>query len=122
MKPSGLLLAYPDLRWAKGSDGKMQFTYEQKRGARDKVYGSKCYQRVIQSLSRDIIVEHMLKINERYEVVGTVHDEIICVVPDADVEEAKAFMLSVMRVAPDWLDGCPLDAEVEASNNYGGAH
>lgn len=76
----------------------------------------------IQSLSRDIIVEHMLKIDKRYTVVGTVHDEIICVVPDAEVEEAKAFMLEVMRTAPSWLAYCPLDAEVEASDNYSGAH
>ena len=128
-KPSGLLLAYPDLRWTKDpKDGKMGYTYEQKRKSRDRVYGSKCFQRVIQSLARDIICEHMLKIDKRYLVVGTVHDEIICLVAEDEVEEAEKFMLEVMRTPPSWCDGSngqpslPLDAEVGHGDNYGGAH
>lgn len=129
MKPSGLMLTYPDLRWTKDKkDGKMGYTYEQKRKARDRTYGSKVFQRCVQSLARDIICEHMLKIDKRFMVVGTVHDEIICLVADDEVEEAKAFMLSVMRTPPSWCDGSdgglalPLDAECEASDNYSGAH
>jgi len=122
VKPSGLVLKYPDLKWTKDKDGKMGYTYEQKRKTRDRVYGSKVFQRCTQSLARDIICEHMLKIDKRYLVVGTVHDEIICVVADDEVESAKAFMLEVMRTPPSWAPDLPLDAEVEASDNYGGAH
>lgn len=122
MKPSGLLLTYPDLRWTKDpKDGKMGYTYEQKRKKRDRVYGSKCFQRCIQSLARDIICEHMLKIDKRYLVVGTVHDEIICLVAEDEVKEAEAFMLEVMRTPPSWCPGLPLDAEVASGDNYGEA-
>jgi len=122
IKPSGLVLTYPDLRWTKDpKDGKMGYTYEQKRKKRDRVYGSKVFQRCIQSLARDIICEHMLKIDRRYMVVGTVHDEIICLVAEDEVAEAEAFMLEVMRTSPAWCPGLPLDAEVASGDNYGEA-
>jgi DNA polymerase len=120
MKPSGLLLTYPDLKWTKDPvKQKEGYTYEQKRKTRDWVYGSKVYQRCIQSLARDIIAEQMLKIDKRYRVVGTLHDEIICVVPEREVEEAKDFVLSVMRTPPSWAPELPLDAEVGIGSNYG---
>jgi len=118
MKPSGLLLAYPDLQWSRDKDGKMGYTYEQKRKQRDRVYGSKVFQRATQSLARDIIGEHMLKIAKKYHVAGTVHDEIICVVPEAETEAASAYMLDVMRTPPAWAESLPLDAEVGVGDNY----
>lgn len=123
-KPGGLLLAYPDLRWTRDKDGKMGYTYEQKRKTRDRVYASKVFQRAVQSLARDIIGEHMLKIDKKYRVVGTVHDEIICLVPEAEAEAAGQYMLEVMRTPPSWaLDtdkwaALPLDAEVGIGDNY----
>lgn len=122
MKPSGLLLPYPDLAWTRGDDGKDGYTYAKQRGARDRVYGSKCMQRAVQSLARDIIAEHMAKIDKRFWVAGTVHDEIICVVADEEVEDAKQFMLEVMRTPPAWCKDLPLDAEVSVGDNYGDAH
>lgn len=97
----------------------MGYTYEQKRKSRDRVYGSKNFQRDIQSLARDIICEHMLKIDQRYLVVGTVHDEIICCVAEDEVNDAEQFMLEVMRTAPSWCPDLPLDAEVASGDNYG---
>ena len=120
VKPSGLVLTYPKLGWTKDTkDGKMGFTYEQKRKMRDRVYGSKVFQRCTQSLARDIIAEHMLKIDKQFHVVGTVHDEIICVVAEDEVLDAKDFMLEVMRTAPAWAEGLPLDAEIGVGDNYG---
>ena len=121
MKPSGLLLTYPDLGWTADKNGRMGYTYEQKRGLRDRVYGSKVFQRSTQSLARDIICANMLDIDKRFHVAGTVHDEIICVVADSEVEEAKAFMLEVMREAPAWAPDLPLDAEIGVGDNYGDA-
>jgi len=121
MKPNGLVLTYPDLRWSRDQDGKMGYTYAQRRGLRDRVYGSKVYQRCIQSLARDIMAEHILKIDKKYWVAGTVHDEVICVVADNEVEQAQEFILDVMRTPPSWAKGLPLDAEIGFSDNYGGA-
>ena len=121
IKPNGLVLTYPDLRWSKDRDGKMGYTYAQRRGQRDRVYGSKVFQRCIQSLARDIIAEHILNIDKMYWVAGTVHDEVICVVAENEVEQAQAFMIEVMRTPPSWAPGLPLDAEIGFSDTYGGA-
>ena len=88
---------------------------------RDRVYPSKVFQRCTQSLARDIIAKHLLEIDKRFHVVGTVHDEIICVVAEDEVEEAKSFMLEVMRTPPVWALDLPLDAEVGVGDNYGDA-
>lgn len=120
VKPSGLVLTYPDLRWSRDRDGKMGYSYAQRCNLRDRVYGSKVYQRCIQSLARDIIAEHMLKIDKMYWVAGTVHDEVICVVAENEIEQAQEFILEVMRTPPVWAPTLPLDAELWFSDNYGG--
>ena len=121
VKPNGLVLKYPDLRVDVDYQGRAGYTYEQKRGARDRVYGSKVMQRCTQSLARDIICEHMLAIDKKYHVVGTVHDEVVCVVAEDEVEEAKKYMLEVMCTPPWWAPDLPLGAEVGVGDNYADA-
>jgi DNA polymerase len=122
IKPNGMVLTYPDLTWGLNQKKQQEgYSYEQKRKQRDWVYGSKVYQRCIQSLARDIIGFHMLTIDKSYMVVGTVHDEIICLVAEDEVEQAQEFMLGVMRTPPDWCKGLPLDAEIGVGDNYGDA-
>jgi len=48
-----------------------------------------------------------------------VHDELIAVVPDAEVEEAKTWVLAQMTMEPSYMQGIPLDAEVGANKRYG---
>lgn len=117
IKPNGLVLGYPDLKWKD-----FAYSYAQKRGKRDKVYGSKVFQRCIQSLARDIIGLNMLQIDKKYRVVGTVHDEIICLVRKEEVEEARDYITQVMRTPPIWAPGLPLDVEIGVGDNYGEAH
>jgi DNA polymerase I-like protein with 3'-5' exonuclease and polymerase domains len=62
-----------------------------------------------------------MEINKRYWVAGLVHDEVICVVPDAEVEEAKIFIQEVMRKPPSWALDLPLDCEVGSGKRYGDA-
>ena len=88
---------------------------------RDKVYGAKVFQRTTQSLARDIMAEHTMNIAKKYTVAGLVHDEVICIVPDEQVEEAKAFITQVMRTPPSWANGLPLDCEVGSGKRYGNA-
>lgn len=120
IKPSGLLLPFPGL--AKGTQG--EWTYNIKRGrtiTSDKAYGGKCFQRCVQSLARDIMAEHAVKINKLFYVAGLVHDEVICVVRDDEVEEAKLFIKNIMRTPPAWAADLPLDCEVGSGKRYGDA-
>jgi DNA polymerase I-like protein with 3'-5' exonuclease and polymerase domains len=121
VKPGGLVLPYPDLRKAKNQEGYQEYTYQQKRGMRDKVYGSKVYQRCIQSLARDIIGDMVLELDKLFGVVLQVHDEIVCIVPEQEADKAKAKMLEVMSTPRDWYEDLPLAAEAGYGRSYGEA-
>jgi DNA polymerase len=123
IKPNGLSLPYPNLTETLGPKGS-EWHYDVRRGRatmKDKVYGAKVFQRTTQSLARDIMAEHTININKRYWVAGLVHDEVICVVPDGEVEEAKAFITKTMRTPPAWAKDLPLDCEVGSGKRYGSA-
>lgn len=122
IKPNGLALYYPKLTAGTDEKGRAQLHYEVRRGravTKDKVYGSKVYQRITQSLARDIMAEHTMKINSRYWVAGLVHDEVICVVPESEVDECKVFITETMRTPPAWAPDLPLDCEVGVGKRYG---
>jgi len=61
----------------------------------------------------------MLRVDKKYPVVGTVHDELLCVVPDAEVEGATDWVLQQMIVEPKYMPGIPLNSEVGAHRRYG---
>jgi DNA polymerase len=116
--PNGLRLQYKNLRRNEDDDG---WTYIGKRGAKQYIYGGKLCENIDQALSRIVMSEAMATIGARYKIVLTVHDELVVCVPDAEAEEALAFMLEVMRTPPAWAPGLPLDAEGDIAQRYGEA-
>jgi hypothetical protein len=58
---------------------------------------------------------------EGLKIVSAVHDEAVCVVPEADGPKALETMLRIMRTAPSWAPGLPLSAEGGFSRSYGAA-
>lgn len=121
LKPSGLVLAYPDLRKSRNEEGYWQYDYAQKRNVRDKVYGSKVYQRCTQSLARDIIGDMVLELDKLFGVALQVHDEIVCIVPESEAEAAEKKMLEVMSTPQGWYSTLPLAAEAGFGASYGDA-
>jgi DNA polymerase I-like protein with 3'-5' exonuclease and polymerase domains len=61
----------------------------------------------------------MLKIAKRYKVVLTVHDAVACIAPEAEAEEAVAYVESCMRWRPDWAATLPLNCESGMGKSYG---
>lgn len=115
--PSGLLMRYDDLRFSEGEKG-LEFHYQTRKG-RTRIYGGKVIENVCQAIARCIIAEQMLKIQRRYPVVMTVHDAIACVAPEAEADEAKAFVEECMRWTPDWAKGLPVNCEAGVGKSYG---
>ena len=123
VKPSKLSLPYPNLRQVITTKGS-EWNYDVRRGRAtmtDKVYGAKVYQRCVQSLARDIMAEMTLDINQEYWVAGLVHDEVITVVPEAQAEDAKAYIQQAMSKSPVWAPDLPLACEVGIGLRYGDA-
>tara|TARA_R110001606_G_scaffold66934_1_gene153618 strand:- start:804 stop:2573 length:1770 start_codon:yes stop_codon:yes gene_type:complete len=115
--PSGLLLRYGDLQFEQEERGP-QFSYDTREG-RKKIYGGKVVENVCQAIARCIIAEQMLKIPKQYKTVLTVHDSIVCCVPETEVSEAQLSIEESMRWVPDWATGLPLDCESGMGSSYG---
>jgi len=115
--PSGLLLRYDDLRFDQTDKG-TEFHYKTRRG-RTRIYGGKVIENVCQAIARCIIGEQMLLIAKKHHVVLTVHDSIVCCVPDEDVAQAQIDVEKSMRWVPDWADGLPIDCEAGIGKSYG---
>ena len=116
--PSGLLLRYDDLKAEYDEEGKLEYTYKTRRG-RTRIYGGKVIENVCQAIARCIIGEQMLQIAKRHRVVLTVHDSVVCCVPDAEVAEAQAYIEECMSWTPDWAAGLPINCESGTGKSYG---
>lgn len=114
--PNGMSIRYENLRRVKDERGRPQWVY-----GKDaiKLYAGKITNNVTQATARIVMTDGMLRVAKRYPVVGTVHDEQIVVVPDAEVQEAREWVLQQMTLEPSYMPGIPLSAEVGAHQRYG---
>jgi DNA polymerase I-like protein with 3'-5' exonuclease and polymerase domains len=48
-----------------------------------------------------------------------VHDAIVCVVPEDEVEEARDFIVECMSTRPSWAPGLPITCEAKYGRSYG---
>ena len=119
--PSGRSLIYPNLRAEDGEwpDGepKIDWVYDYK-GGKGKLYGGKLTENLAQALARDLNADTMLKIDKVYPIATMTHDENVVVPHNAEVEEARKFMIDVMSTPPDWAPDLPLTAEGEYNVRY----
>lgn len=116
--PNGMCLRYPNLREVKDEKGRSQWVYGPDA---TKLYAGKITNNVTQALARVVMTDGMLRVAKRYPVVGTVHDELIALVPDSEVEEAKTWVLEQMTMEPRYMPGIPLSADGGAHRRYGEA-
>jgi len=116
--PNRMYIRYTDLKQVADEEGRSQWVYGPDE---TKLYAGKITNNVTQALARIVMTDGMLRVAKRYPVVGTVHDELICVVPDSEVEEAKAWVLEQMTIEPSYMPGIPLAADVGAHRRYGDA-
>jgi DNA polymerase len=116
--PNGMSLLYPDLRQVKDEQGGKQWVYGEDA---TKLYAGKITNNITQALARIVMTDGMLRVAKKYPIVGTVHDELIALVPDEEVEHAKTWVLAQMTMEPSYMRGIPLDADGGAHRRYGEA-
>ena len=118
--PSGMTLKYPNLRRLVDKETKQSnWVYGEEGGAPTKLYAGKITNNIVQGTARVVMTDGMLRVAKKYPVVGTVHDELLCVVPDAEVEEATDWVLQQMIAVPSYMPGIPLNSDVGAHRRYG---
>jgi DNA polymerase len=109
--PSGRCLCYPSPAVDDGGQisymGNNQYT---RKWCRLKTYGGKLFENVCQAVARDVLTHNMALIEQAgYEIVLTVHDEVICESPDSD-EFNDAHLSSLLANNPPWALDMPLAA------------
>jgi len=114
--PNGMKLLYPDLRYEKDDKGRSQAVYGPHA---TKLYAGKITNNITQALARIVMTDGMLRVAKKYPIAGTVHDELIAVVPDDEVVDAKTWVLAQMTMEPSYMQGIPLSADGGAHRRYG---
>jgi len=109
--PSGRYLCYLNPQ----VDEKGQITYSgvnqyTRQWCRIKTYGGKLVENIDQAWARDVLANNMPAVEAAgYEIVLTVHDEILTETPDAPEYNAEK-LGALMSVNPPWAPDCPLSA------------
>ena len=81
------------------------------------IWGGLLTENVVQATARDLMAGAMMRLETSgYPVVMSVHDEIICEVPDDHGTLAE--MINLMVTVPEWANGCPIAAEGKESVRY----
>lgn len=109
--PSGRALCYPAPQVDEEGlsyMGKCQYTRKWKR---IRTYGGKMFENACQSLARDVLYDAMPGIEAvGYGIVLTVHDEVVCEVPD-DARFNPGHLSKLLATNHLWCPGLPLAAE-----------
>ena len=117
--PSGLVMRYDDLQYEQGERGP-EFKYKTRRGY-TRIYGGKVTENVCQAIARCIIGDQMLAIAKKYKVALTVHDSVVCCVPEDDLKGATDFIEGCMKATSPWAEGLPITCESDNGKSYGEA-
>jgi DNA polymerase len=84
-----------------------------------KLYGGKVVENLAQHMARHIVLWQTAAINKLFPVSLSVHDEVVCVVDQKDVDECVRVVKGFLSEAPVWCRGyIPLGASVHAGRSY----
>lgn len=81
------------------------------------IWGGLLTENVVQATARDLMATAMMALEVKgYNVILSVHDEIISEVPDnfGSLDE----MIDIMTRVPAWAKGCPINAEGKQGKRY----
>lgn len=84
----------------------------------ESTYGGKLVENITQAVARDLLAYALVALDDRYPVVGHVHDSIVSEVPvgTGSVEE----FCEIMATGPPWAPGLPLAASGYRSTRFKG--
>lgn len=126
--PSTRVIAYaaPRLKWVEGRGGgkpRRQVQYDgldstSHQWTTQSLYGGLQDENIVQAISRDVMVDGMFAAEAAgYQLVLTVHDELLCEVDDND-QHTAAGLKEIMERLPPWAHGLPLAAAAWEDKRY----
>ena len=85
------------------------------------LHGAKVVENLSQHAAMQIVMWQTARINQRYPVKLSVHDEAVCVVRDDELDEARAYMEECLAMTPKWCRSIPVSCETGVGPSYGAA-
>lgn len=117
--PNGRELKYVNVKIAADRRNDQAEVWNEVTHAHEYIWGGTLTENIVQALSRDILAEAMLRVEDRgYHCALHVHDELVLVVPDDQAEAALAVAEEEMARTPTWATGIPLDSEGKIKKWY----
>lgn len=114
--PSKRTLVYRDVKAGYESSGVIP---RNGKMLRSKLYGGLLAENLTQAFARDIFMDRVVALTEKgYEVILRVHDEVVCLVDEANAKEAQAEIESIMATPPEWCSSLPMGAEAAVMKFY----
>ena len=114
--PSGRHLVYRDAKLVPGRFSPESISYMgvdqyTRQWSRQHTYGGKLVENITQAVARDIMRDATLAADRAgIPVEMLVHDEMVCEVETSRAQWALDVLLTLMRAAPAWAPGLPVDA------------
>jgi len=97
----------------------LRATTERGSGGREPFWGSKLCENVTQALARDVFASALVRIHKAgIRILWTVHDEVICEVPEDRVEEALEFINREMTRPHPTMPDLPLAVDSHVAERY----
>lgn len=108
--PSGRYLCYPSPQVDSEKITYMGVHQYTRKWSRLSTYGGKVFENICQAVARDVMAHNMPLIEDAgFEIVLTVHDEVICEAPDTDDFSAER-LSQLLSANPPWATDLPLAA------------
>lgn len=109
-------VVYHDLKW----DGK-EWSYQMGK-TRVRIFGPKVVENLSQHAAMKIVMWQTARINERYPIKLSVHDEAVAVPSIEELTKAQAYMEECLSMTPKWCrDILPVACETGVGPSYGAA-
>jgi len=116
--PSGRAVCYPSPQVIDGAITYMGLNQYSRKWCRLKTYGGKLFENICQAVARDVMAHNMPAIEAAgYEIVLTVHDEVICEAPD-DAAFNPEHLAGLLAANPPWAPDMPLAAAGFETDRY----
>lgn len=121
--PGGLKILFPDLQFKKAAQGwGGEWTFWNGK-EREKIYGAKLIENIVQCLARIIVFEQCRVTAKECRDIAkwthSVHDEGVFVAPLFYAPYVLERLLSNMRIPPAWAPDLPLNSEGGFHERYG---
>ncbi|MGZ3184393.1 MAG: DNA polymerase I [Telluria sp.] len=116
--PSGRAICYPSPQIVDGKITYMGINQYSRKWCRLDTYGGKLFENVCQAVARDVMAHNMPAIEQAgYEIVLSVHDELLTETPLADEFNAEQ-LSSLLAATPPWAPDMPLAAAGFETDRY----